>query len=129
MMNDNAKLWVKELRGVIYQQGEPYLRRWEKFSCLGVACDLYVRYNNDLKVSVDSDGVYHYWVKIYELPYHVVNWLNIRDCRGKASKKILGEEECNFSYGQLATLNHIYKYDFNQIADIIEDNIQWYFKD
>ena len=41
MMNENAKKWVKALRSGEFEQGTGYLRKGDKFCCLGVACAVY----------------------------------------------------------------------------------------
>ena len=43
-MNQEVKAkWVAALRGGQYQQGPGYLRRNDKFCCLGVLCDLFAK--------------------------------------------------------------------------------------
>jgi len=42
-MNDNAEKWIAALRSGKFKQTRGFLRREDKFCCLGVACEVYRR--------------------------------------------------------------------------------------
>lgn len=110
------KQWVAALRSGEYQQGQGYLNKQNKFCCLGVVCDLYIKSGGKGEWKMDATGMGRFIVKdavdeAMYLPDVVRKWL-IED---------------DFAAGQdLSELNPISlndnrRLDFAQIADCIEE--------
>ena len=114
-MNKNAKKWVHALRSKQYAQTTGTLckegKSYDKFCCLGVACDLYQQEKGDLIIEN-----HHYCVDelSYDgctgsLPIKVQTWLGLTTRMGDYDCKDLTVENDNGK-------------SFKQIAQIIEDN-------
>ena len=131
-MNTNLELikeWVKALRSGKYTQGQDCLRgKDDKFCCLGVLCDLTSR----KKWDEENDEYYCTILGEEEvLPESILNLLHLEE-RTPSFKislenpKLLEilknyKEEDRVYYDDLIQLNDIWKLDFNQIADILEE--------
>jgi len=132
-MNTNLKLikeWIEALRSGKYTQGQGCLRSIDdRFCCLGVLCDITNRKDWD-------EGEDSYYATILNekdaLPKSILNLLNLEDrtpdfkISSKNSKllEILEEnyeEEDRINYDDLTQLNDIWGLNFNQIADILEE--------
>lgn len=114
MLNENAKLWVEDLRKNGNLQGRGALHKEvmgeDKFCCLGRACILYNLNNQDNQLSIkfnEITGMYAYSNNIGTLPTRVRDWLGLR------SQKGIFDDNC------LTHLNDSGK-TFAEIADIIE---------
>lgn len=117
-MNKNAKKWVRALRSGQYEQGEGTLCRegteeenFDRFCCLGVACDLYQREKGDLYI---KNGYYKLKTLSYNdtidfLPMVVQEWLELKTNEG------------NYRGTDLSIQNDKGK-TFDQIANVIEKN-------
>jgi hypothetical protein len=111
-MNENAKAWVAALRSGDYKQGREVLRDGDEFCCLGVACDLAVKAG--LPIDVHNEyAVASYNENTGTLPNIVRRWLGLTTDTGGYWDKAIGS-------GSLAALNDDRGYDFEQIADVIE---------
>jgi hypothetical protein len=113
-MNNNTKKWVEALRSGKYKQGKAYLRKGDKYCCLGVACELAIE--SGVKVLVDKidNNTHYYNNKTKKLPREVTDWLGL--------KTDIGEFDRTEQYvynNSLTNLNDNGK-TFNDIADIIE---------
>mgnify|MGYP001565590633 CR=1 FL=1 len=110
------KLWVKALRSGKYKQGIGNLRCGDEFCCLGVLCDLHRKLVR--KKSVDIWGVscsahgYSYYNEDCSLPKLVTEWAGLT---GKPNPCINGIS--------LIRYNDKMNYNFNKIADLIEENL------
>lgn len=82
-MNDNAKKWVAALRSGEYQQGRNSLREGDCFCCLGVACDLFLKDGNEIRIEVELDKYMTYDGKSADLPVSVQRWLGLKTSLGK----------------------------------------------
>ena len=104
----SVQLWLEALRSGKYKQGKLYLKKDNKYCCLGVACDLY---NKTHKVKVDF---VNYTSNIQQpntgLPPVVLKWLglNCPEGRFKNNHYLSRENDSGAS--------------FNKIADLIENN-------
>jgi hypothetical protein len=108
-MNENAKLWVSELRSGKYKQGRGFLHILadDSYCCLGVACEL--AKSAGVIDSEQRDGVEAYGEFRHTgyLPAKVCNWLGIESDVGQ------------FGSSTLTKLNDN-GMPFDQIADTIE---------
>ena len=115
-MNHEVKeKWVKALRSNEYTQGKNYLNCGDKYCCLGVLTDLYVKetgqewkkYHTDLKSFENKTCV---------LPKVVVDWAGLT--------KDVGDDVIVNDYpSSLVGCNDGLELSFNQIADLIESQL------
>jgi len=106
MLNKNAGLWIEALRSGEYKQGRGALREWDKFCCLGVACELYQREVGGLSIEI-LEPFRSYNRLTLTLPEPVKDWLKLNSTSG--------------SYGDRSlTVDNDSGRTFEEIADIIE---------
>lgn len=118
-MNDNAKQWVAALRSGEYQQGTDVLHnRNNRLCCLGVACILFQKATEKLKVEKNSLGGFSYDGERTELPQIVRNWLGLKTVQGFYKNRSTS----------LIEQNDFHK-SFTEIADIIESEPEGLFID
>ena len=111
-MNPQIKQkWVSALRSGDYQQGQYCLRKEDKFCCLGVLCDLYIKENHLEWELVNNRNYYGFQYKVADLPPSVVEWSGI------PSHNLMDISERTF-----ANLNDTGS-TFNEIADVIEEQL------
>ncbi len=132
---EHRKLWVDALRSDTYKQGVGVLRDFDdQFCCLGVACDLAIKAGVP---GIKWETLFHpdgqryscYALKDDELggtntniPTDTVkNWLGLSGEGGKFDDKSIPVSPYNLS---LWKLNDQEKFDFKQIADVIEKEPQ-----
>lgn len=121
-MNRRVKrMWVKALRekrftekGRKFEQGVGALRSGNRFCCLGVLCELYVRETGDTKFRVGPpplSDVYSYGGSESFLPWEVQQWAKLKttspevtdfDGNYVVSLATLNDEGCSFE--EIATL-------------------------
>jgi hypothetical protein len=102
-MNPEIKQkWVDALRSGKYKQGQTYLLNKENgsYCCLGVLCEV-----------VGASG----WQDDAQLPPEIQDLTGV-SALGRIPNAIHG-------YDLLSALNDSLKYDFNRIADIIEEQL------
>lgn len=108
----NLKKLVDALRSGEYKQNTGCLKQGNTYCCLGVACDLFIKENSEYGWQTKGDwNEYEINDKKAYLPLYVANWLGIDN----PFITLLGDNLHSAAY-----LNDILKYDFNQIADLIE---------
>ena len=119
-MNRFQKLWLKALRSGKFKQGKNALNRNSHYCCLGVACEVFKEHLSTIKkyeTSVEYDGEFG------QLPLAINNLLRLYNVEGDIFP---------FSGGgklkSLVDLNDRYGKTFSEIADIIEENAKYYFK-
>jgi len=108
--------WVKALRSGEYTQGRGTLRKNDKFCCLGVLCDLYMKEDTNsswrTKFKDDVEETFNFISgkesKSDTLPNEVVEWCDL-DHTNPDTKK-----------GAIAKLNDD-GISFEELADIIEN--------
>jgi len=139
-MNDNAAKWVAALRSGDYGQfvGGGLSTIVGNHCCLGVACALYLEENADLEVfpsrdlDISRSSVEKETVLAYRdvndpdtegsdqfLPEKVYDWLGLSSNDGSFSELYYTDE--GKSYDSLAEVNDSERFDFKQIANIIEE--------
>lgn len=116
-MNKKIKeQWVKALRSGDYRQGRALLFANGCYCCLGVLCDIAPvgRWEEDISLSTNTGAVF------YEVdntigcsvpPLGILQWAD------------LGLDPDDDPVTHLVELNDHLNYDFNQIADWIEENL------
>jgi hypothetical protein len=111
-----AKLWTNALRSGDYAQGQEYLNCNNRFCCLGVLCDLYVKHvgYNELPVTVFSNNITEYDGAEAVLPFVVQDWAGMKTCIGS-----LPDPDENTS---LAELNDGGS-SFEELAKVIESSL------
>ena len=128
-MNAEVKeKWLKALRSGEYKQTRACLKNNEGFCCLGVLCDLYSKEFN-VPWEVEYEEVPHSLLVPYfyilksdsTLPDAVVQWAGVGDENPRVFPEKYAEKEQNAFY--LSKLNDVEQLDFNEIADIIEDEL------
>lgn len=113
-LNLNAKLWVDALRYEGFKQTTCRLQDENGYCCLGVACVVYERETGD-ELPKNEIGCYFENVLCGHF-ISVQNWLNLSsDMGGFANMEL--EEGIT---GNLTDLNDFFRFDFPDIADIIE---------
>ena len=121
-MNDNARAWVAALRSGKYEQGPGFLKQDDKYCCLGVACDIYIRSNEGLSEAWEPEVCSRTWKccgKRSTLPEAAAKWIGLRDDCGCFR---------NGPAKSLVELNDSKKWSFDQIADFIESEPEGLFE-
>lgn len=115
-MNQQIKeKWLEALRSGKYKQGSFRLRKSEgnRFCCLGVLCDLYFEDHDEDWV----EGVYGWEAneigEMYVLPRRVMEWADLDDCNPGMYT----------SFVPISELNDIQEYEFEELADLIEEQL------
>lgn len=121
--------WVKALRSGDYRQGRNYLSVKNKTNdnfrhcCLGVLCEIAPKsLKLEPTIITAEDGTTNVLgygkAKDYSvLPKEVIDWAGLPDFNPDV------KESPNDKWGQnLSHFNDARKYNFNQIADLLEDN-------
>ena len=127
-MNEQIKQdWIAALLSGDYTQGQERLRDGDRYCCLGVLCDLYVKSHNDLRWDaneiVDNDNLF---VEDVTLPSQVVRWAGLEEYgRGVFVEK--ANEELKKEQLSLAVMNDggfsIKPHSFKEIAAVIEEKL------
>jgi hypothetical protein len=124
-MNPEVKAaWVAALRSGERQQDVGSLRTENGYCCLGVLCDLHAKATGGYWNGPPStfSGRYRYLNDSSTLPSIVRDWADLPD-----GNPIIGEavaaEDGQFHDYPAATFNDEFGYTFNQIADLIEENL------
>ena len=114
MMNPIIKQkWIEALRSGEYSQGKFRLYDGQRYCCLGVLCDLYLKENNQEWKVLSNNQIYldgsYIDLESETLPLPVKEWAGIED---SIPKTPLGTS--------LIALNDEEDYTFPLIADVIE---------
>ncbi len=119
MKQEIAEQWAAALRSGKYKQGYDVLRTdTNKFCCLGVLCDLYVKDHPNTIIRLSHDNqCWEYEGLTQHLPEKVMKWADIRTRDGKLLR---GDKQSN-SVTSLVLLND-HGETFDDIAQIIIDN-------
>jgi hypothetical protein len=107
-----AEKWIEELRSGNYVQGKFKLKSNEGYCCLGVLCELYLKENpkkENWKYNKIVDA-YTIFNEYDYLPEEVQKWAEIKSDDAYLSPGV-----------SLSILNDRLDYDFNRIAQIIEN--------
>lgn len=136
MMNPEVKAkWIAALRSGDYKQTQYHLRDDYGFCCLGVLCDIYASEHIDAewidatdtykqltsKSETGKEQVFEILDNTENLPEAVLNWA------GKDVLSYLDINKPDTAYKlprqSLQNLNDAWLYDFNRIADLIEQQL------
>lgn len=118
MNKEVKKLWIDALRSGEYDQGQYRLRVGDCFCCLGVLTDVYIKETGDgawTRRPGESEDSFIFKgdsVDTSSLPIEVVKWAEL--CQG--DPYVDTNTSC-------ISLNDRLGYDFNQIADVIEEKL------
>ena len=113
-MNPQIKQkWVDALRSGDYQQTKGRLRKEDKFCCLGVLCDLYIKENNVEWQHNEVDD-YFYENHFSILPSSVVEWSGVKHEIPTVTNFYETESLVSLNDGGST---------FEQIADLIEEQL------
>jgi len=118
-LTEVQKKWVKALRSGKYKQGKELLKEEDRFCCLGVACDIYLKAHGDKWANLYNDGVGWIYDDNTALPPLVRDWFGIKSCSGNFGD--VGGDKVEGSTS-LVGLNDDRGFSFEQIADVIEKN-------
>lgn len=112
-MNQQIKQkWIAALRSGEYEQDTSYLRTNHGFCCLGVLTDLYLKEINKEWIQDKMFPVYHYDEEAKILPLKVMAWAGLIECNPFLD-----------TGHSLSHYNDNLGYNFEQIADLIEENL------
>ena len=106
MNQEIKKKWVEALRSGEYKQEVGYLRKDNKFCCLGVLCDIYEK-----ETGKDAFNQNHQEV----LPYNVSEWAGLGIVYSPCIKQ---KNNHTLSY-----LNDIGNCDFQEISNWIDEEL------
>ena len=120
---DIKRRWVESLRSGNYRQGRealvvPNRILGDAFCCLGVLCDIAAKDGvvvRQAKSYLDPED--HLDQSYKALPLAVLQWSGLPISGRAANEVIIGDDIF------LTTLNDNYEYDFDQIADVIEEKL------
>lgn len=126
MKTDIKRQWVEALRSGDYQQGKEYLRKDDKFCCLGVLCDLAVKAG----VVTEAPGVNGSTLYGVEgdrdsevLPRAVMDWAGLDDRVPSVVTSLHDDDPDDDPEAvsiEVAELNDSFCYDFEALAELIE---------
>lgn len=117
--------WINALRSGEYEQGFGQLNDGERYCCLGVLCDIAVKDGVVRSSPVGALGKFigYYvptsdsgpWIDQDVLPEAVRDWAGLVE---KNPRVTIGEDDTVIS-----EVNDVYQLNFNQIAEIIEEQL------
>jgi hypothetical protein len=111
--SDIKQRWVAALRSGKYLQGQNFLRADGKYCCLGVLCDLYP---NSKNLWYEIGLGYMFDIYVAMIPEYVAEWAGLDGVDPVV-------ELPNIDTTTLSYVNDELMYDFNAIADIIEEQL------
>jgi hypothetical protein len=116
------KKWVKALRSGAYKQGKGQLFD-EKggYCCLGVLCDLAMMEGVTDFTPSNQTATNKYGGSYDFLPGEVKKWAGMKTEDGSL-RNIEIETLSGYTANSLTEINDEAKYDFDQLADVIEEN-------
>jgi len=108
MKPEIKKIWIKALTSGKYKQGKHNLKKGNKYCCLGVLCDLYIKKNP--KTTFSWDKIEPNSEKNAFLPPAIMKWSGIKT------------NEADFGYDKGDDLIHLNDEgkSFKKIAKVIE---------
>lgn len=128
MKTEAMRAWIEALRSGEYEQTDGRLEQDGKYCCLGVlsdlaykagACDRITRHNHgDIMVSYGRDDE----TETMYLPAPVCKWAGL-DTENPEVDIEMFDDVHGARVVTLVSLNDVYGYSFDQIADVIEKAI------
>lgn len=117
----HRKLWVNALRSGEYKQCKRVLSNKTEYCCLGVLCEVAIKNGLEVK-KVIGDHEIEYDEEHGSLPQSVAEWAGLKSRTGGLKKDAEYCETIGRNMDSLANLNDYGNRNFEQIADIIEEN-------
>lgn len=126
MLKRIKDLWIEKLVSGEYQQCTHYLKKDDKFCCMGVLCDIYAKENNVNWVEYEGDDTTDIKVCVLSnddnnnngyLPDKVAEWSGLN-----SDNPIIGRNEHD-EIIKCSSANDFHNYDFIKIANLIQENI------
>lgn len=114
---------VNELKMGSYQQCRKYLKRFDEYSVLGVACDIYHRAVGGLRIVKNKDNIYTFNSHSSHAPAAVVKYFGLRSKSGYLGKTIEIKDK---NHKTLLSLNDYLS--FKEIGEMMEKNSEIFFK-
>lgn len=120
--------WVSALRSGEYQQTQGKLKRVKAdeypvgFCCLGVLCDLHAKEKGQDWKDTEHDTRWHNYFGISDdLPIQVQEWAGLSSENPEV--RFYDENNEITRHEALAVLNDDYRYNFTELADLIEEQL------
>lgn len=108
-IKENRKKWIAALRSGKYEKGQGYLKRGDKYCCLGVLVEIlggeFIKDKDSEIFSIEQNAVF--------LPYKYRKMVGLNTIDGS----FIDEYDCDCT---LASLNDSTDITFSEIADLIE---------
>lgn len=117
-MNPEVKAkWIAALRSEKYPQTTEILRNCQGYCCLGVLTDLYLQEKGEEwgQQVREGDTYYHFNYDAENISSFVINWAGLNSY----DPDVVYNEDLS----TLITLNDKERLNFNQIADVIEEQL------
>lgn len=117
-MNSEVKnKWIAALRSGNYSQTRQVLRDCQGYCCLGVLTDLYLQEKGEKweEEMIGEDSYYYFDCTEENITAPVIKWAGLDSC----DPDVVYNEDLS----TLTTLNDEERLDFNQIADVIEEQL------
>lgn len=121
--------WIKALRSGKYEQSKGSLTNGVGFCCLGVLCDLYSKEHPDAKFNRSNAFLVDGSEESGVLPSLVAEWAHLDesnptvDIPASAIYSTAPSDSTGTIVVHLSELNDDYDFDFNRLADIIEEHL------
>lgn len=122
-MNPKVKQkWLEALRSGEYKQTKENLRDGNGFCCLGVLCDLHAKERGTNWVRLID--FYELYGEMQLLPLSVQEWAGLdNDMGGMVDFEYEKDGVVYVKSESLPEINDTWKKDFNEIADLIEEQL------
>jgi len=120
------KKWVKALRSGEYKQGRNWLRKGDRFCCLGILCDLYHKDKpGSIGWKMKPSGNAYEFASIETGPEMVVLPTAVYEWAGLSSNNpsVHRDQLAAHNDGRTTTTPQLKQHSFNEIADLIENNL------
>ena len=130
MNPDIKKKWIEALTSGEYLQGESHLRVGDRFCCLGVLCDIYMKEHPEQAESATAQCQYYsYFGKSELLPEEVVKWAEFEESVIESSEQgfgVLVKHEFGsngMKYDHLLSGLNDSGYNFESLSKLIEGSL------
>ena len=112
-MNQTVKeKWLQALRSKEYEQNQGCLKNGNKFCCLGVLTDLYIKENNlNWSLKIEND----FCERFAALNWKVCDWADLKNANP--------DIKIDKSFPDTLAAMNDHGYSFEEIADVIEQQL------
>ncbi len=114
MKPEIKKRWIAAIRSGEYEQGRGRLKRGDKFCCLGILCDLYLKERGKTWATAQDTGAGVCGGQTAYLPLEVMDWAGLKHESPNAEGHTLSTHNDGRDSGEVKGK------PFEEIADIIE---------